>query len=135
MRSIAATLKKGEFRRFATVGGVGFFIDGGLLTFLMHQGLEVIPARSISFFCAVNITWILNRRWTFESIKPASHKRGFILYIGTQILGIAINLSIFFVLILFFLQLKAIPLLPLAIGAAISLAFNYMVSKIFIFKV
>lgn len=123
-----------EFRRFLVVGGLGFFIDGGLLTILMQNNWNVIPARACSFFFAVSATWLLNRLWTFDSEKLISIRREYVYYFSVQVLGAVINLSVFFALIGLHPVFRGIPLIPLAFGAAISLAFNYLVSKKIVFK-
>jgi putative flippase GtrA len=127
-------IPKRAFRRFVVVGGLGFCVDGGLLTILMVYGWDVIPARCCSFFLAVSATWILNRFWTFDSVKRISFLMEYAYYFGTQVLGAAINLSIFFVLIWTYPLLRDTPLIPLAFGATVSLGFNYFVSKLFVFK-
>lgn len=123
-----------EFRRFATVGGIGFCVDGGLLTILMALGWNIFPARSLSFAVAVTATWILNRLWTFPSGTDQNLRREYTYYFGTQAMGAAINLAVFFLLLKIYPEFRHSPLLPLALGAAVSLAFNYFVSKKLVFK-
>lgn len=123
-----------EFRRFVVVGGLGFCVDGGLLTILMWYGWDVIPARCCSFLFAVSTTWLLNRLWTFSSGALVSIRREYAYYFGTQMLGAVINLTIFFILIELYPVFRDTPLIPLAFGATVSLAFNYVVSKRIVFK-
>lgn len=127
-------LPRRDFRRFVVVGGLGFCVDGGLLTILMRYGWDIIPARSCSFLLAVSVTWLFNRLWTFDSGKRISMRRQYVYYFGTQVSGAIINLSIFFMLINIYPALRYTPLIPLAVGAAVSLVFNYMVSKTIVFK-
>lgn len=123
-----------EFRQFAIVGGVGFCVDGGLLSILIYNGWNIIPARSCSFLLAVSTTWLLNRLWTFNSSKNMGVHREFIYYYGTQIIGALINLSIFFTVINLYPSFRNTPLIPFAFGSATALIFNYLISKIFIFR-
>lgn len=134
MKTLRDHMPKREFRRFVIVGALGFCVDGGLLTILMKYGYDVIPARCCSFFVAVSVTWLLNRIWTFDTGKLVSIRREYIYYFGTQVMGAAINLSIFFALIGIYPLLRDTPLIPLAFGAAVSLGFNYLVSKVFVFR-
>lgn len=129
-----AYLLERKFRRFIVVGGLGFCVDGGLLTILMQHGWDVIPARCFSFLLAVSSTWLLNRVWTFNLGKVISIRREYAHYFGAQALGAVINLSIFFLWLKIYPVLRDSPLIPFAAGAAVSLAFNYMVSKEFVFK-
>lgn len=123
-----------QFFRFLSVGAMGFFVDGGLLTALMQSGWKILPARLVSFMSAVTLTWLLNRLLTFELKKHVGVRREYGSYIATQIIGALINLSVFFALIEFHPSLRDIPLIPLAFGAVVSLVFNYMMSKNYVFK-
>lgn len=127
-------LLRRQFSRFVLVGGFGFFIDAGLLTTLIDNDWSIIPARSCSFLFAVSATWFLNRLWTFDSGKVMSMRKEYFYYFNVQILGAFINLSIFFALINIYPIFQEAPLIPLAIGAAISLVFNYLVSKKIVFR-
>ncbi|MBD9499647.1 GtrA family protein [Pseudomonas sp. BGr12] len=124
-----------EIMRFVVVGGFGFCIDGGLLTLLMSQGMDVMPARAISFSLAVSFTWLLNRVWTFSSPERMSSRFEYVLYFSVQVLGALINLSVFFVLMREFPGLKAIPILPFAVASGIAMFFNFFASKFIVFKV
>ncbi len=123
-----------ELFRFALVGAVGFCIDGGLLSAFIIMGWDIIPGRFASFFFAVSITWILNRIWTFRFRKKISTQKEYLHYLGIQLFGALINLSIFLLLVKFFPLFIKTPLVPLAFGAAASLFFNYMLSKATIFR-
>lgn len=120
--------------RYVMVGGIGFFVDSGLLTLLLQRGYSVVVSRGFSFTLAVSITWLINRSWTFHSNELMSTHKEYAYYFGFQILGALINLSIFFGLIDLYPNLKRVPVVPLALGASISLAFNYLISKKMIFR-
>ncbi len=134
LSDMCSVLRYRSFIRFLCVGAIGFCIDGGLLTLFMLKGWEILPSRSLSFLSAVTSTWLINRLWTFKLEKSAGKSKEYAYYIATQVLGTAINLLIFYFLIKFNPSLRNTPLIPLAIGAAISLGFNYAVSKKFVFK-
>jgi putative flippase GtrA len=123
-----------QLLRFILVGGAGFCIDGGLLTVLMQSGWDILPARLVSFAMAVTCTWAANRFWTFKLSRHISLTREYIAYITVQVIGALINLAIFFALMEMYPLLRYFPLAPLAFGAAISLVFNYTVSKKYAFK-
>jgi putative flippase GtrA len=123
-----------SFRRFVFVGGIGFCIDGGLLTVLIQHEWDIIAARTISFLLAVSVTWILNRMWTFSPGFKISKCREYLYYFGTQSGGALINLAIFFCLISVYPYMQDFPLIPFAIGSVIALIFNYIVSKNLVFK-
>jgi putative flippase GtrA len=123
-----------QFFRFLLVGGVGFCIDGGLLTLLIQSEWNILSARLVSFVSAVTCTWVANRFWTFQLSRYSSLSRGYLVYIAVQVIGALINLTIFFTLIEMHPSLQNFPLAPLAFGAAASLVFNYIASKKCVFK-
>ena len=123
-----------RFFRFLVVGGVGFCIDGGLLTVLLKSDWVIMSSRSLSFLSAVTFTWLLNRLWTFEPNRYTGVHREYAAYIATNVIGALLNLVVFFALIQMYPPLQETPLVPLAFGAAVSLVFNYTTSKKYVFK-
>ena len=120
--------------RFLLVGAVGFGIDGGLLSWLLGQGWPIVQARSVSFLAAVSVTWWLNRTWTFRDPHKSTPRREYLLYFVTQVGGALINLLVFFALVHAFETLRLMPLIPLAAGAVVAVAFNYSISRLVVFR-
>lgn len=120
--------------QFAVVGSIGFAVDAGLLTLLMATGWSAFQARTVSFLAAVSCTWAINRAWTFRDRRSAVHRGSYALYVMAQLLGAAINLGCFVVLIQVWPALQDVPVVPLGIGALVSLAFNFGCATVFVFK-
>ena len=113
---------------FVLVGIVGFAVDATVLSALVY-GLSFshYSARAVSFGTAVTVTWYLNRRWTFSSTNAAAREyRGYVL---TQLVGAIINLGTYAAIIELSPALARWPVLPLAAGAALALAFNYTTAR------
>lgn len=125
---------KPEVLKFAIVGSIGFCVDAGVMTYLLSNNFEILYARTFSFFLAASATWILNRVWTFEAAAKTGARKEYLTYFAYQILGALINLIIFFALLHFINSLRQIPAVPLAVGAAASMIFNYFSSKYFVFR-
>ena len=123
-----------QFYRFLFVGAFGFCVDGGLLTVLMKSGWEILSARTLSFLSAATFTWLLNRLWTFKFKRDIGIRKEYFSYIVMQVVGALINLAVFFTLIKLYPALRDMPLIPFAFGSAMSLAFNYVVSNKYVFK-
>src|SRR5262245_32193182 len=93
-----------QFRRFGTVGILGFCIDGGILLFLVQFGSNPNVARLVSFAIAVSITWYLNRAWTFVTPRYDSNRgKQYLVYLGVQIAGALTN-YICYAAVLFFVR-------------------------------
>ena len=62
---------------FAVVGGVGFLVDGGILTLLsMVAHTNIYLARGASFSSATLATWLLNRTFVFQAEPRFGRRRG-----------------------------------------------------------
>ncbi len=120
--------------QFAAVGSVGFALDAGLLSLLMAAGWSVLQARTVSFLVAVSCTWAINRVWTFRDRRSAVRGGSYALYVLAQLLGAGINLGCFFVLIQLWPVLLHVPVVPLGVGALVSLAFNFGCTTLFVFQ-
>jgi len=113
-----------RFASFTTVGIVGFVVDAGILSALVHVwDWPHYGARALSFAAAVTVTWSLNRRWVFARTNDAKREYG--AYFGVQAIGAVINLGTYAVVILVFPSLARVPVLPLTAGAALGFLFNY----------
>ena len=121
------------FLRFALVGSLGFAVDGGVMILLMKNGFDVVPSRLMSFLTAVTATWWFNRTWTFPQPKRFDGRQEYVLYLLTQIVGAAVNLGVFFLVLGVFPAARQHPLLPLAVGAVPALAFNFGASRYLVF--
>ena len=122
----------GELARFILVGGTGFLVDGTILSFLLARDWPVALARLVSFTVAVAWTYLLNRKLTFK-VRRASNRveQGTAFAYGLiQVMGALTNLAVFMLVVLWRPEWKAIPWLPLAIGAVFGLAVNYSFSKL-----
>jgi putative flippase GtrA len=124
-----------EFRRFASfivVGSLGFIVDGTILSLLVHVwDWGAYAARVLSFVPAVTATWYCNRRWVFSRTKNPAREYG--AYVGAQIVGAAINLGTYVLVILVFPGVAQVPVVPLAVGSAAALGFNYAASSRWVF--
>jgi len=55
-----------KYLKFACVGGVGFIVDLSAMI-VFSTFMPLFTARLLSFFCAVNSNWLLNRNFTFKN--------------------------------------------------------------------
>jgi len=90
-----------------------------------------ISARALSFAAAVTVTWYLNRRWVFSPTVDRAREYG--SYFGVQMVGAMINLGTYASVIAVFPPLAGLPVLPLAVGSALALLFNYTAATRWVF--
>jgi putative flippase GtrA len=121
-----------RFFSFIAVGALGFGVDGAILSLLVH-GWDWAPytARVLSFVPAVTVTWYCNRRWVFVATRHTTHEYG--AYFGVQTVGAAINLLTYALAIAIFPTLARLPIVPLAVGSAVALVFNYSAARHWVF--
>lgn len=118
--------------RFGLVGGVGFILDGGILSVLASNDWDLYGARAVSFTVAAAVTYYLNRRITFKAAPT-----GVQIEIGTaagyalvQSAGALVNLLVFSAAIAVYPAWKSTPLIPLAVGAIFGFLCNYLLSTL-----
>jgi putative flippase GtrA len=120
------------FSSFVVVGTLGFVVDSGILSLLVHVfGWSPYTARLLSFAAAVTVTWYCNRRWVFVRTQDVAREYG--AYLGVQTVGATINFGTYALLIALVPALARLPVVPLAAGSALALLFNYSAAKRWVF--
>ena len=121
--------------KFATIGAIGFIVDGGILTVLNSlYGIDLLYSRLASYAVAVTVTWYLNRNRTFSANKDQRAAREWGRYAAVNSMGALLNMGIVFSLVHRFDAMAEIPLLALLIAASFALIFNFLASKHFVFR-
>ena len=110
---------------FAVAGLGGFLVDAGVLTILMHLGLDARIARFISFACALTMTWLINRSRTFGDRVGQPSLREFLRYASASTLAALINLGIFTVLFTLGGPFAEWPVLAVAVATGVSMSVNF----------
>jgi len=118
--------------RFGVVGVVGFVINAGMVAWLAHS-IGPVLAQVMAFPVAVSVTWLLNRQYTFGVSQHVWH-REWMHYITGNTLGWITNNGIYFFLILKIPEIYQNPSIAVAAGSLAGMTFNFIISKIFIFK-
>ena len=89
----------GAFWRYCVVGGIGFVVDTGVLLGLVHgAGATPVLAKILSFGLSIQVTFQLNRLWTFEATRHDSLWRAFATYLWVQSAGAVCNVVVFTIL-------------------------------------
>ncbi|MBK80806.1 MAG: hypothetical protein CMQ43_07825 [Gammaproteobacteria bacterium] len=122
-----------QLARFLVVGAAGFAVDVGILAALVYgfgygqQSGGLIGSRLVAFAGAIITTFLLNARYTFgASIRRARLTR----YVLIQVLGAALNIGTFTVLVLGPLNR---PLIALALGSAVATVSNFVLVRRYVY--
>jgi putative flippase GtrA len=120
---------------FLVVGTVGFSVDAIALALLTHgAGLGPYVARVLSFVVAVSATYALNRAWSFRTRASARRGPEYARYLAVQIGGVVINFACFALCIELWALFAAYPVLALAVGSIVAMAWNYAGARLFTFR-
>ncbi len=122
--------------RYVLVGGIGFLVDAGVLSWLVAAELaNPVLARCLSFPPAVLVTWALNRRLVFSSSARSTAERAheYGRYFAVQLFGALVNLGVYTLLVTHLATLRAWPVGALAAGSAVALAFNFLGARYWVF--
>ena len=119
---------------FGATGGVGFAVDAGILQGLFVFGLSPLLARCVSFPVAVTATWLLNKHFTFRDRPDSGARSRYLLYVGGQVAGGLINFCAFVLTMRQWPALATRPIIPLMVGSALALLFNFTWDNALVFK-
>ncbi len=115
-----------EFTLFAFVGGIAFVVDVSIL-YSVKTDIGLYWGRVVSFFCAVIVTWILNRELTFRRrISDLSMFSEFKKYLTIMIGGGALNYILYATLLNTMENFAFHPIWAVAIGSNAGMIFNFI---------
>jgi len=84
-----------RFLKFAAVGVIGAVIDFGMMNLLTQVGgMQLVPAGTISFICAIISNFIWNRFWTYPDSRSRPIARQLGMFFAVNIAGVAIRIPI-----------------------------------------
>lgn len=117
------------FRRFLIVGSLGFLVDSGLTHALILAGLSPLAARLPAMLVAMLVTWLANRRFTFETGQQRSTAEllRYALVAGAAFL---LNYSLYS----FAVVQGLTPLLAIVLASAAQVGFSFFGYRRFVFR-
>lgn len=118
--------------RFAIAGGIGFLVDAGVLTLLLHvTPLGPFIARLIAIAIAMTVTWFFNRTFTFGKSGHSLAVEGF-RYGSVGVTSALVNYGLYSALLLALPGLQ--PLTALVLATAASMFFSFFGYSRFVFR-
>ena len=84
-----------RFLKFMVVGAFGALVDFGVMNLLTHFfGLELVPAGTVSFICAVGSNFLWNRYWTYPDSRSRPLLRQLLMFLVVNTAGVVIRIPI-----------------------------------------
>lgn len=123
-----------QVRNFAIAGGAGFVADAGILYLAVLSGIGPYIGRFLSFFCAVYVTWQINRRITFANAAPRGTLPEFSRYFLAMAFGGLVNFGAYALTLHLVPATPWTPLLGVAVGSGVALFINFTSSKLWVFR-
>lgn len=121
--------------RFAVSGVLGLGVDTLVLHGLMALGLGFAWARGLSFLAAATFTWLFNRRHTFAQHQPVPPSwREWLRYLGAMAVGGVVNYGASLWAYQAMAQVRAWPVIALALGSAAGMVFNFLSARYLVFR-
>jgi putative flippase GtrA len=128
---------KDEFRRigyFALAGVLGFLVDAGVLA-LTIATLGPYWGRVVSFFAAVAVTWVINRRYAFaDRVSRRRPSVEFVGYLGVMLAGGAVNYAVYGAVIGYFGSSGPFPYIGVALGSLVGMLVNVLLARQLVFR-
>lgn len=122
------------FLLFGISGVIGYFVDIAVL-YALKDRYGLYNARAASFFCAVFVTWVINRNITFRARRSRFNASAeFIRYITLMLGGGAVNYVVFLLLVKKFLIIMKYPFIGVAIGSLSGMVINLLTSRWLIYR-
>lgn len=123
-----------EFLRFCAVGTVGFAVDAGALETLTRlAGWNPYSTRVMSFLIAASVTWLLNRRFTFEVESQSHLPREWLHYVSVNAIGGLVNYGVYALSVHEISFVHSHLIVGVAAGSIAGLAVNYTASRHLVF--
>jgi putative flippase GtrA len=132
---VRPTPRATEFLRFAVVGIIGLMADMAALTLALQVlHLDLYSGRVFSYLVAATTTWALNRRFTFVRVEHRPPLVQWAKFLAANAIGGLVNYAVYAGVVTFTVLGAAWPVLGVAAGSIAGLAFNFTVSKRWVFK-
>lgn len=121
-----------QFLKFAVVGTIGFITDTATV-YVIRDAIGIYAAGFAGSAASTSITWPLNRHWTFNGAGGAI-RRLLPLYIATNLLTLALNRSVFIILVTFVPLCARQPIFAVAAGSIAGMFVNFFFKRSLVFR-
>lgn len=122
-----------SFILFCAAGGCGLAADLACYYLLQAAGAGHLAARAASFWPAVTVNWLLNRRWAFADRPRVAPARQWFKFAVVCAAGFGVNWGCYAGLTANFAFFDSYRILAFLIGVGAGLIFNYAFADRFVF--
>lgn len=122
-----------QFLKFCVVGTLGFLVDTATV-YALRNWIGIYAAGFAGTGVSLSITWPLNRNWTFNATSGPIHRQ-LPMYIGTTFLALALNRSVFVMLVTFVALCDRQPVFAVAAGAISGMFLSFGLGRTVVFRV
>ena len=119
---------------FMVVGVIAFLFEYATIAIgVSYLGIGPIYPRILSLPAAITMTWLLNRRFVFNSEKAPTFLEYFV-YSSGMLAGASVNFGCYTLIALTSDFMYQHPFLNLVISTAVSAMFNYCFANFIVFR-
>jgi dolichol-phosphate mannosyltransferase len=127
-------LEKHRFLKFVIVGGMGFFLNMGILYGLTESGLYYMASSVIAIVLCMTFNYTVNNYWTFKSRRKGA--KGYLQGLWKYALVSFIGDGLSFGLLVLFTEVAGLWYMASMVAAVFIVAvFRYVVVRRFIWRV
>ena len=88
-------VERNRFLKFMAVGAIGAVVDFGIANLLTHfLKMDLVPAGTISFSCAIASNFLWNRYWTYPDSRSRALAHQLGMFTIVNVAGVAIRIPI-----------------------------------------
>jgi putative flippase GtrA len=88
-------VERSRFLKFMVVGAIGAVVDFGIANLLTQfLNMDLVPAGTISFACAVLSNFLWNRYWTYPESRSRALAHQLGMFTMVNVAGVAIRIPI-----------------------------------------
>ncbi|WP_220769394.1 GtrA family protein [Shewanella sp. MBTL60-007] len=128
-------LKHRQALRFLAVGGAVFVFDAALFYGLqIGFELSLMLARCSAFVCALIVSWLANRYWTFGERKQVPKARQLLMSVAVSTLAALVNLSVFYLCSTALISGPLNALISFSLGILAGLIINWFGANRWIYR-
>lgn len=122
-----------EMFRFLQVGAIGYIINIVVFYSLRHINVTIAPALIVAFGCAATLTWVLNRRYTFETRPRAKPVGQWLRFLSANAVGALIYVGAFVLFTHSSKIFSTFPALTILLSAGVAFVSNFVLSSRLVF--